>query len=68
MMSEPLELKEQTPYAIDRLDTLKAAIMHSIQEMVIHRAKVENTVRVTCRQPAAPMKRWSISESSLQSS
>lgn len=41
MMSEPLELKEQTPYAIDRLDTLKAAIMHSIQEMVIHRAKVE---------------------------
>lgn len=40
-MSEPLELKEQTPYAIDRLDTLKAAIMHSIQEMVIHRAKVE---------------------------
>ena len=36
MMSEPLELKEQTPYAIDRLDTLKAAIMHSIQEMVIH--------------------------------
>ena len=40
-MSEPLELKEQTPYAIDRLDTLKATIMHSIQEMVIHRAKVE---------------------------
>ena len=41
MLSEPLELKEQTPYAIARLDTLKAAIMHSIQELVIHRAKVE---------------------------
>ena len=41
IMSEPLELQAQRPYALDQLTMLQSQIMQTIQGMVVLRARIE---------------------------
>lgn len=41
IMSEPLELQAQRPYALDQLTMLQSQIMQTIQGMVVQRARIE---------------------------
>ena len=45
IMSEPLELQAQRPYALDQLTMLQSQIMQTIQGMVVLRARIEKQRR-----------------------
>ena len=40
IMSEPLELQAQRPYALDQLTMLQSQIMQTMQGMVVLRARI----------------------------
>lgn len=46
IMSEPLELQAQRPYALDQLTMLQSQIMQTIQGMVVLRARIEKQRRM----------------------
>ena len=45
IMSEPLELQAQRPYALDQLTMLQSQIMQTMQGMVVLRARIEKQRR-----------------------
>lgn len=49
IMSEPLELQAQRPYALDQLTMLQSQIMQTIQGMVVLRARIEKQRRSNIR-------------------
>lgn len=57
IMSEPLELQAQRPYALDQLTMLQSQIMQTMQGMVVLRARIEKQRRMH-RQTVSPRLPW----------